>query len=789
MNGEDLHKLLEQFSIDTQIYPKLKGITILGYSYITFPYNANQARIRKTEFIKLLKDSKIKQNFVLSFLLDLLDIKIEEKLLDELDTCSSWWKIIKQYSICNPNLSINNLSNFAAILDSTSFKKDIGAFYTPMNQVILTCKLALYSYLKNLKYSKITKANLFSILTEDEYPSRVSNSQFNMMKSILLSLRIADPSCGTGLFLVSMLEIISNFVIKSPINTRIKNNEKFGIYKKILVNLFGYDINKHSIGVTKLNLILKYLEMENIPFEKFRLIAKDYINNINVLNANFLDIEKDAPPFDIFIGNPPYLRHHGISSEIKNKFKRYLRQTGHPLEMDVKADLYIYFWLKTAIQIKENGIIAFVLSRSWYSSNFAKPIFQAIYRSIFHLTILLELPFEFWPDAEVKTHIIICTKDLDEGPKSSKLELVVWKDKIENFYSINPLIEHPCNQPITSGDISLELSENNCFRYLTLSNQKIIVEQILSPTRDFFLPIIRFDYLTMPQLLLRILHENRKNLLQLNQLGKVTMGSTTGANRYFYLKKEEIQNFKIPNDYLYPMTKSPKEWKSFGSITPNYYLLHISGKLEDSSPHVIKYLIKISKEILNRPYFKNKQDSDWYHIPLIKPDLLFPNMIYARSFVIHNRQNLHIDKQWIGFTANNSEDIPFLMVFFNSTLGILLREIQGTKTLGLGALKLSHKEIESLFTINPRITPIEMRSKLTLLYQRLEQSQVTNIIQDGSVNDLVYETRKDIDSFILINCLGYSESVLRELDEILNFEYRWRMIKPLINKRDLNKED
>jgi hypothetical protein len=279
-----------------------------------------------------------------------------------------------------------------------------------------------------------------------------------------------------------------------------------------------------------------------------------------------------------------------------------------------------------------------------------------------------------------------------------------------------------------------------------------------------------------PYLLHNVIIANKDKFCLLKNLGKVRMGSTTGANKYFYLNRMKIDEFKIPINYLYPMTKSPKEWTNL--FTPkqknSFFLLYITENINNiPSIELQNYIEKIRENILSRPFFKNKSNENWYRIPLLIPDLLLPNMIYKRSFIPYNKNKYHIDKQWIGFWSNNEEWIFPLLAFLNSSLGILLREIQGTKTLGLGSLKISLKEYNNLIVLDPRKIPksiILQLNEILKKFQSLEITELNNISNYSRMQEL-------IDYTIIVEYFKMKKSDIKKIHECINFETQWRLSK------------
>ena len=110
--------------------------------------------------------------------------------------------------------------------------------------------------------------NTVGRLVEEKTPKKVE------------ALRILDPACGSGSFLIGAYQYLLNYHLKWYIEN---NPEKYAkgkfpaVYrseggwrlttqekKRILLNnIFGVDIDRQAVEVTKLSLLLKVLEDEN----------------------------------------------------------------------------------------------------------------------------------------------------------------------------------------------------------------------------------------------------------------------------------------------------------------------------------------------------------------------------------------------------------------------------------------------------------------------------------------------------------------------------------------------
>jgi hypothetical protein len=277
-----------------------------------------------------------------------------------------------------------------------------------------------------------------------------------------------------------------------------------------------------------------------------------------------------------------------------------------------------------------------------------------------------------------------------------------------------------------------------------------------------------------PIVMNEILLNNKEKFCFLSDLGQLSLGSTTGANKFFYLDKKRIQEYNLPREFLIPMTKSPKDSITLNKISSKKkkFLLHIPSSVEPSFyPELQAYISENKKSIYSRPYFKNKKENSWFRIRLSQPDLMIPNMTYLRSFVIINKGNYHIDKQWIGFWSNKKSWLTPLLGFFNSSLGILLREVQGTKTLGLGSLKLSLKECNDLLILDPRKMSSTTQEEIAEIITKMMELPLLRIGEKG----LFREYQMQLDDIFNQKILKLSQASKEEIDSTIKFFVEWRL--------------
>jgi len=229
-------------------------------------------------------------------------------------------------------------------------------------------------------------------------------------------LRILDPACGSGSFLLGAYQHLLNWHRDYYVNSGSKAHRKY-IYqaasgewrlvteekKRILLNnIYGVDIDQQAVEVTKLSLLLKVLEGENEQtlkkqFELFKkralpdlggnikcgnsLIGSDFyagqqlgfLDEEEQYRINAFDWQKEFAPimkrggFDAVIGNPPYVR-----QELLGNFKDYFK-TGYKSYHGV-ADLYVYFIERGYGLLKEGGKFGYIVANKWMRANYGQAL-------------------------------------------------------------------------------------------------------------------------------------------------------------------------------------------------------------------------------------------------------------------------------------------------------------------------------------------------------------------------------------------------------------------------------
>jgi type I restriction-modification system DNA methylase subunit len=193
------------------------------------------------------------------------------------------------------------------------------------------------------------------------------------------TLRIVDPACGSGVFLVMAFDYLKaelNRVNRKIIELRPKATYDSGLFdfvpdSEILTNnLFGVDVNSESVEIAKLSLWVKTAQKGKAldSLDKNILVGDSLIEDSSFAYLEHGFSWRKAFPevfeeggFDIVLGNPPYVR-----MELIKPMKPYL-ETRYEVVSD-RADLYCYFYERGLRLLKTGGRLGYISSNTFFKT-------------------------------------------------------------------------------------------------------------------------------------------------------------------------------------------------------------------------------------------------------------------------------------------------------------------------------------------------------------------------------------------------------------------------------------
>jgi len=149
-------------------------------------------------------------------------------------------------------------------------RQDLGIFYTPTIEVDFMCRRTLVEYLSN-HIRELPKDKIYHLLFDDD--KKISEdfiTERNLwykLEDAFDNLAIVDPACGSGAFLVGMLNVLAELYRLTYKHIK-REMTDFELKKKIIGNsLYGVDIMPWAVHSAELRLWLQLIIEEDIPYE------------------------------------------------------------------------------------------------------------------------------------------------------------------------------------------------------------------------------------------------------------------------------------------------------------------------------------------------------------------------------------------------------------------------------------------------------------------------------------------------------------------------------------------
>ena len=447
-------------------------------------------------------------------------IEEQEKLKSFSKSKEGFWDLFKQncymefYSHYDGAMfSLDTIFN-QLIIDNDVLTRFINKLYYPFPYRfdVIPVKVIANIYEEFLGKQLVIDGNGLREITKEEYiktngavatPEHIvemickQTLDLNTVKNVddLLKIKVLDPCCGSGVFVVSCYEYLAAKMIKL-LQENSFDREKYSKYyfisndewyltvvgrRAIVTNcIFAIDYDEAAIEVTKMSLALKIVD-GNAPLAWEGIgvfgdkILREIADNVKLGNT-LVDVDESFPvdlipmikPLDVkaafrnvfnfsggftyIIGNPPYVetKHYKAASPCMHSYltEKYVTFEG-------KADLAVLFIERCLGLLENNGKLGFIIQRRWFKTDYGKSI-RSLINSGKHLQKLIDFKAtDIFKGRMVYPSIMILTKQSCEWTEYYFMpcDATTVKSRFENSTFDGWFEECSfCNLPIPTGN-------------------------------------------------------------------------------------------------------------------------------------------------------------------------------------------------------------------------------------------------------------------------------------------------------------------------------------------------
>lgn len=288
--------------------------------------------------------------------------------------------------------------------------------------------------------------------------------------------------------------------------------------------------------------------------------------------ADFTQATPDAG-HNFVICNPPYVRHHHLGQDIKNRLRESVSaQVG--IELNGLSGLYCYFMVLSTAWMADKGVAAWLIPSEFMDVNYGQKV-----KHFLLSRVTLERIHRFDPndgqfdDALVSSAVVFFR---NEKPTPGHKATFSYGGSLTN--------------PATASEFNAE-TLRSVVKWTSLPSK--------SPA------------------------ERKKSGVRLNDLFKIKRGLATGCNSFFVMTAEKAKQHRIPEEFLTPILPSPRylendviEADRNGNplLGKSLFLLSCTlpeSEVQERHPYLWKYLQSGIEAGINQRYLC-KHREPWY---------------------------------------------------------------------------------------------------------------------------------------------------------------------------------
>ena len=293
---------------------------------------------------------------------------------------------------------------------------------------------------------------------------------------------------------------------------------------------------------------------------------------LHVIKGDFTKQHPPVQPFNLVLTNPPYVRHHHLAAEDKDRLKAQLMRS---LQLDISglAGLYCYFLLLCHDWMEQQGLAIWLIPSEFMDVNYGVTLRRYLTEHVTLLHIHRFCPTDVqFTDALVSSAVVVFRKAPPPAAHAAR-------------FSFAGPIEHPQ----TEAQVPLE----------TLRRSRKWTQFPGTPT------------------------VNHTGELTLGDIFAIKRGLATGSNSFFILTEEDINDRHIPHQFMKPILPGPRHLtcdiidalpNGAPDVSPRLYLLDCNepeDRIKATWPRFFEYL-KAGKAQKTHEAYLTSHRAPWY---------------------------------------------------------------------------------------------------------------------------------------------------------------------------------
>jgi type II restriction/modification system DNA methylase subunit YeeA len=412
-------------------------------------------------------------------------------------------------------------------------------------------------------------------------------------------VRILDPACGSGSFLIRAYKELENYWKQNSDFAQLTLDSEEFYSKRVEIlrnNIFGVDLDPKAVEIAQLNLLLQISEKkQRLPLLQNNIkVGNSLIDEHSISDKafkweeEFQEIMKEGG-FDIVIGNPPYVRIQNLGDKETDYFSNNFQSAFR------NYDIYLLFVEKSLKLLRENGDVGFIIPSKFVNADYGLGLRNVISESKTLHRFVDFKDIQIFGDATNYTCLLFL-----KNAENSNFEYLSPKSK-DDFSVIeisNNEIFQKYSLPIPTQNESWILSDNKVSSLM--KKLKGVGESLGEISKNIFQGLVTGEDSTY---FVRVVSETKETAKIMN----------IKDNMEFVVEKAILKKLLKGKD----IRKWNLDWKGFYVVYP--YLVE-NGKasliplseIKEKFPLAYRYFKNYEENLKSREEHRFQNDENWH---------------------------------------------------------------------------------------------------------------------------------------------------------------------------------